>query len=109
MALQITPSKKLDPLVLGEEIMYTLDCRAELGTNTVFVVAYTVWDASGDDVTVAMSGGSSEAGGLINFGVKAAVLGTYALKFIVTCNEVLPDATTPYEFFARLNVTVKDF
>lgn len=109
MALQITPSRKLDPLVLGEEIMFTLDCTAELGSNTVNRHSYIILNAEGDDVTLEMSGGSTEAEGRISFGVKAAVLGTYALKFIVTCNEVLPDASTPYEFFARLNVTVKGF
>ena len=109
MALQVTPSKKLDPLVLGEEIRYTLDCTNELGTMTVNVHTYEILDSDGLDVTLAMGGGSLEADGIIAFGIKAAVLGTYALKFIVTCNEALPDAVTPYEFYVRLNVTVKDF
>ena len=109
MALEIQPSKKLEDLVLGEEVQYSLDCTAELGTKTVNIHTYTILDSTGDDVTVAMGGGSTEAAGIIAFGIKAAVLGTYALRFIVTCNESLPDTITPYEFYVRLNVTVKDF
>lgn len=109
MALEITPSKKLEALVLGEEVRYALDCTEELGSMTVAVHTYTILDSLGADVTVAMGGGSLEADGIIAFGIKAAVLGTYALRFIVTCNEALPDAVTPYEFYVRLNVTVKDF
>lgn len=109
MALQITPSKKLDPLVLGEEIRYSLDCTAELGVMTVHDHAYTVFDADGDDVTTEMGGGSIEASGIIAFGIKAAELGVYALRFVVTCVETLPDASTPYEFYVKLTVTVKPF
>lgn len=109
MALEITPNKKLDALVLGEEIRYTLDCTAELGDMTTAGHTYTILDSLGADVTIVMGGGSTEAAGIIAFGIKAAVLGTYALKFIVTCNEALPDLATPYEFYVRLNVTVKDF
>ena len=109
MALEVTPDKKLDALVLGEEIRYALDCTDELGSMTVDFHTYTILDAAGADVTVAMGGGSTEAAGIIAFGIKAAVLGTYALRFIVTCNEALPDAITPYEFYVRLNVTIKDF
>lgn len=109
MALQITPDKKLEALVLGEEIRYTLDCTAELGTMTIDFISYTIFDSTGADVTIAMGGGALHADGIIAFGIKAAVLGSYALRFIVTCNESLPDAITPYEFYVRLNATVKDF
>lgn len=109
MALQISPDKKLEALVLGEEVQYTLSCTNELGTMTIGSHVYTILDSTGTDVTATMSGGSVEASGIINFGIKAFALGTYALKFIVTCNEALPDAVTPYEFYVRLNVTVKDF
>ena len=109
MALDITPNKKLDNLVLGEEIRYELDCTAELGTMTIDHHTYTILDSTGADVTIAMGGGSLEATGIIAFGIKAAALGTYALRFIVTCVEALPGAVTPYEFYVRLNVTVKNF
>lgn len=109
MALEITPNKKLDNVVLGEELQYALDCTAELGDNTVDVHTYEILDADDADVTATMSGGSVELDGIINFGLKCAALGTYKLKFVVTCVETLPDAVTPYEFYVRLNVTVKPF
>lgn len=109
MALEITPSKKLDNVVLGEDLQYVLNCTAELGDNTVDSHAYTILDADNVDVTAVMSGGSIELNGIINFGLKCATLGMYKLKFVVTCIETLPNAVTPYEFYVRLNVTVKDF
>lgn len=109
MALEITPNKNLDAMVLGEEIRYSLDCTNELGTMTVNSHAYTVFDSNGADVTATMSGGSAEVVGIIAFGVKAAALGSYSLQFIVTCNEALPDTITPYEFYVKLQVVIKDF
>ena len=109
MALTITPNKKLDNVVLGEELQYALDCTAELGDNTVGFHTYNILDADDVDVTATLSGGSVELEGIINFGLKCATLGSYKLRFIVTCVETLPDAVTPYEFYVRLNVTVKDF
>ena len=109
MALEVTPSKKLDAVVLGEELRYSLDCTDELGSMTINYHTFTILDSANTDVTSTMGGGTTQAAGIIAFGIKAAVLGTYALRFIVTCNEALPDAVTPYEFYVRLNVTVKDF
>lgn len=109
MALEITPTRILDNMVKGEEISFTLDCTSELGTKTVNSVAYTIWNSSGVDVTSDFTGGLTETSGVLLFGVKAYDVGEYQLKFIVTCNEALPDAVTPYEFYARLQVEILEF
>lgn len=109
MALKITPDKRLDNVVLGEEVMYSLDCTAELNGNIIDFHTYNILDDEDTDVTASMSGGSAEAAGIINFGLKCSALGMYKLKFVVTCVELLPDSVTPYEFYVRLNVTVKPF
>lgn len=109
MALEITPTRTLDNMVKGEEISYTLDCTSELGTKTISSVAYTIWDVSGIDVTANFMGGLTETDGVLLFGVKAYDCGEYQLKFIVTCNESLPDAITPYEFYCRLQVEILEF
>lgn len=44
--------------------------------------------------------------GIITFGFKAYADGDYTLQFIVTCNELLPDGVTPYEFYVILTVEV---
>jgi hypothetical protein len=105
MALEISPSRELDDMVTGEEYAYELDITKELGTKTVDAHIYKIYDGSGDEVTDTVGGGSLVSSGIITFGIKAVSIGQYTLKFIVTCNEVLPDGT-PYEFFIRLTLIV---
>lgn len=106
MALEISPSSELDDMVAGEEYAYELDTTKELGAKTVDTYTYKVYDGSGEEVTATLSGGSSISSGIITFGIKAVAIGQYDLKFIVTCNEVLPDGITRYEFYVKLAVVV---
>ena len=104
MSLKIAPRSSLDNMIKGEEISYKLDVTAELRANTVSAYTYKIYDNSGEDVTSDFGGGSSIASGIITFGVKAHDTGFYKLEFIITCNETLPDAVTPYEFYVTMTV-----
>jgi hypothetical protein len=104
--LRIYPSSSLDAVVLGEEYAYELDCTQELGSKTVSSYSYKIYDNAGDEVTDSLGGGSSILLGTITFGIKAAATGKYTLKFIITCNDVLPDGITPYEFYVTLTVAI---
>lgn len=105
MALKISPRSKLD-MTLGEEYAYDLVLTEELDTKTVASYTYKIYDSSGEEVTDTFGGGSSISSGVITFGIKTAATGRYTLKFIVTCNEVLPDGVTPYEFYVKMTVTI---
>jgi len=106
MALKISPRSELDSMILGEDYAYELDTTDELGTKTVASHTYKIYDSSGTDVTTTFGGGSSITAGVITFGIKAYAVGTYTLKFIVTCNEMLPDGVTPYQFSVVLSVSI---
>ena len=106
MALRISPRSTIDAMVKGEEISLTLDITAELRDNTVGSYTFKIYDNSGEDVTVDFGGGSSISSGIITFGIKAFAVGTYAVKFIVTCNETLPDSITVYEFYVVMAVKI---
>lgn len=106
MSLKIEPCSKLDDMVKGEEVPYSLDVKAELGSNTVKAFTFKIFDGSGVDVSEQFSGGYDLSDGVFSFGVKAHEVGTYSLEFWVTCNEFLPDGTTPYEFAAIMSVTI---
>lgn len=106
MALEISPRSELDAMTLGEEYAYELDITKELGTKTVNTYTYKIYDSSGDEVTSTFGGGSSISSGIITFGIKAISTGTYTLQFIVTCNDLLPDSVTPYEFYVIMTVTI---
>lgn len=106
MALKITPKDNLEDLKKGEETAYTLDVTEELGLNTIDSMSFKIYDASGTDVTSDFGGGSSVSSGIITFGVIAYDVGKYNLKFIVTCNELLPDGLTPNEFFVNMSVII---
>jgi hypothetical protein len=107
MALEISPRKELDGMVVGEDYAYELDISKELGTKTVDTYTYKIYNSSDDEVTDTFGGGSSISSGLITFGIKAIATGKYTLKFIVTCNELLPDGTTPYDFHPELTVEIE--
>lgn len=106
MAAQISPRSQLTDMDVGEEYSFELDLAKRLGIKTVGSYTYVIYDSSGDDVTSTFGGGSSIDVALITFGFKAVSAGTYTLKFIVTCNEFLPDEVTPYEFFIELFLVV---
>lgn len=107
MALSISPRKELDAMVVGEDYAYELDITKELGTKTVNAYTYKIYDSSDVEVTSTFGGGSSISSGVITFGIKATAIGKYTLKFIVTCNELLPDGITPYESYATLTVEIE--
>jgi hypothetical protein len=107
MALEISPRKELDAMTLGEEYAYELDLNKELGTKTVNTYTYKIYDSSNVEVTDTFGGGDSISSGVITFGIKATSTGKYTLIFIITCNELLPDDTTPYEFYVTLTVEIE--
>lgn len=106
MALKIDPQPKLDNMVVGEEYAYELDTTKELGTKTVASYTYKIYNSSDVEVTSTFGGGSSIASGIITFGIKAVSVGKYTLIFIITCNETLPDGSTPYEFYVTMTVDI---
>ena len=108
MALRISPRDVLDNMVKGEEVSFALDVTKELGNNTVASHTYTIYDSSGNPVTSNFGGGSSYDAGTITFGVIAHDVGNYTLRFWITCNEVLPDGSTPVEFPVTLFVTIEE-
>ena len=105
MVLKVSPRSEFE-MTLGEECPYDLDLTDELGDNTVASHTFTISDSSGGDVTSTFGGGSSESAGIITFGVIALSAGEYALQFIVTCNEFLPDSVTPNDFYVDLTATI---
>ena len=106
MALGIDPRKELDAMVAGEEYAYELDLNKELGTKTVAAHTYKIYDSSDVEVTDTFGGGSSISSGVITFGVKAVSAGKYTLIFIVTCDDLLPDGVTSYEFYVTMTVAI---
>lgn len=104
--LAINPRAELDPMVLGEECVFELDTTEELGTKTIHAYTYKIYNSLGNEEP-SLNGGSSVSSGIIAFGIKAAIIGKYTIKFIVTCNEVLPDGITPYEFYCVLTVVIR--
>lgn len=104
--LEISPASKFE-MDIGEEYAYTLALTQELKSKTVASYTYEVYDSAGDEKTSTIGGGSCiDAANIILFGVKAASAGEYILKFVVTCNDLLPDAATRYEFNAEMTVTI---
>jgi len=105
MALRVYPRDTIS-MVIGEECAYSLNTIKELKTKTVASYTYKIYNSSGVEVTSTFGGGSSISSGVITFGIKAVSAGKYALQFIITCNEVLPDAVTPYEFYVDMTVSI---
>lgn len=106
MALKISPRDKVDDMSIGEELAFELDITNELDTKTVSSYTYKIYDSDDTEVTDTFGGGSSISSGVITFGIKATSTGKYTLKFVVTCNELLPDEVTQYEFNIEMNVTI---
>lgn len=104
--LQITPRPKIK-VALGEPVAFKLDCREELGTNTVKTKTMTIKTTGGVDVTAQFEGGITEGSGFITFGIKGYAVGTYKVIFWVTCNELLPDGSTEEKFTAEVTLIVK--
>lgn len=106
MALIISPKSYIN-MVIGEEYAFTLDVSAELRSKTISSFTYKIYDDSDVDVTSTIGGGSSIASNVIMFGIIASTIGSYTLQFVVTCNDLLPDGITPYEFIADMSLTVE--
>lgn len=108
--LTVKPSRTITPaLEKDEEIQFDVDVTDELGANTISAIDFNIFDSDGLPVDDTFNGGVSHDGvGIISFGVIAAAVGKYKLEFIVTCDELLPDGITPYEFIFYMWVKVKD-
>ena len=108
--LTVKPSKTITPaLELGEEVQIDIDVTDELGSNTINAIDFNIFDSDDASVDDTFNGGVSDDGaGIVSFGIIAATIGKYKLEFIVTCNELLPDGVTPYEFIFYMWVKVKD-
>lgn len=105
MALLISPSSNIS-MVAGEEYGYTMDLSGELGTKTVSSHTYKLFDSDDNDITSSFGGGSTVAGTDLTFGIIALTVGEYTMQFIVTCNNLLPDGVTPYEFYINMTLSV---
>jgi len=104
--LEISPDSKIR-MAAGEEYAYSLLLARELRAKTVASYTYKIYDSSDTDVTNTLGGGSSiDEDNIILFGVIATATGKYTLRFIVTCDDLLPDDATPYEFYAEITLTV---
>ena len=106
--LTITPSPTLKTLEKGEEIKYTVEVSSELKTMGITSVNFSIFDADGLAVDADYNGGVSFLSSVISFGVLAYEVNKLKLEFIVTCDSMLPDTVTPYEFIFYLYVKIKD-
>lgn len=106
MALNVCPSSRLGSLVVGEECSDSLSIARGLKTRTLASYTCKIYDSNGADVTSTLGGGSSIADNIITFGIKAVSVGEYTIKFIMTCNEMLPDGVTPYEFYVLMTIKI---
>lgn len=93
-------------VLVGEEVSYNLNCTYELGTNTINTVSMTITDSDDSDVTSTYGGGTSNADGIVTFGVKGVAAGTYSVSIVVTCVETLPDGTAE-QFNAVITLKVE--
>jgi|LGOV01.1.fsa_nt_gb hypothetical protein len=104
--LDITPTSSF-PIAKGEEQVYELSFVKELDGNTVNAVAMTITDNNGTDVTADYGGGTSESNGIILLGIIGYNVGVFTILLVITCNEFLPNGTTPIELYAQMRLTVK--
>lgn len=104
--LRIDPSDEIEDMVLGEDYAFELDISKELDTKTVNSYTYKIYNRANEEVTDTLSGSQLYLVGIITFGVKAAVIGKYELRFKITCNELLPDDITPYSFTVIMYINV---
>ena len=105
MSTKISPRDFFD-MNVGEEHSCELDLTPRLKTKTVSSYTYKIYNSSDTDVTDTFGGGSSISSGTITFGIKAVSVGRYTLKFVVTCEDLLPDEVTQYEFNITLTLVV---
>lgn len=105
MALLISPSSNIS-MVAGEEYGYTIDLSGELGTKTVLSHTYKLFDSGNNDITSSFGGGSTITDTDLTFGIIALTTGEYAIQFIVTCDNLLPNGITPYEFYINMTLTI---
>lgn len=106
--LTIKPSSTLPVMEKEEEINYTIDVSNELNGMTIASVGFSILDSDGTSVDSDYNGGVFWHDGIISFGIKAFDVGKLKMEFIVTCEEVLPDSSTPYEFIFYMYVKIKD-
>lgn len=96
----------VEDIELAEAVSYEIDMVDHLNGDTVASHVYTVWDSEEVEKTSIIARSSIETDGILTIGVSGAVLGTYALRIWVTCNEFLPDSLTHREFLIELIQTV---
>lgn len=107
MDIELTP-RAVFSITKDRVTQRTLDLTDILGTNTVKSHTMTIYDSSDVDVTSNFGKSSSEASGIITFGIKGHATGTYTIKFVVTCDQTAPDGTTDLVFTADLILEVTD-
>lgn len=107
--LKVIPKSEIE-MDVGEDYAFALRLAKVLKSKTVNNYTYKIYD-SGGEVTGTIGGGSEidvdDTNSIILFGVIAAVAGEYALQFIVTCDDLLPNGVTPYRFNVDMVVVVK--
>ena len=108
MALRIKPKSTLENISLtDDQVIYQVTMINHLNGDTVASHTYTVYDSNDADVTANFGGDSSESAGVITLGLIAYAVGTYTLKCVVTCVELLPDGVTPRMYPFELTVTIE--
>lgn len=106
--LRIKPKSTLENISLtDDQVNYSVDMVKHLNGDTVASHTYVVCDSTDVDVTVNFGGDSSESAGVLTLGLIAFAVGVYTLRCVVTCNEMLPDGTTPRTFLFELTVTIE--
>lgn len=105
--LRIKPRSTLETLSLADDqVIYTVDMVEHLNGDTVASHTYKVYDSDDVDVTTNFGGDSLEAAGVLTLGLIAYATGTYTLRVVVTCANLLPDGSTPRTYPIELVVTI---
>ena len=87
----------------GKKFIYLFDPNAILTLQDGSDLVITANPNAGPFISAT---GADSASGVITFGIKAVSAGKYTLIFIVTCNELLPDGSTPYEFYVTMTIDI---
>jgi len=106
MALNVNPDDEFK-IEKGEDVAYRLNLNPELDGDTIDTYTFEIYNDNDEEVTSDFAGGSDDAAGYITFGVIAYETGEYTIKIWTTCNEMLPNTTTPKKFLVKLTVTVE--
>lgn len=105
--LRIKPKSTLENLSLtDDQVVYSVDMVDHLNGDTVASHTYKVYDSEDVDVTANFGGDSSESSGVLTLGLIAYATGTYTLRVVITCVELLPDGSTPRTYPFELVVTI---